>query len=128
MKRYVYSALVALVFVFAFAGGVRAENPEVKLVKSKAKPGGKYAERKGVKQFYELCKNAEQDLDKAIEALQSYIKANTDQPVAVYYLAAAMLEKDDKEKAAEYIELGDKTSPGEAVCVRSGTDRHAGHP
>ena len=112
MKSYVYSVLVALAFVFAFAAGANADTPEVKLVKSKVKSGGKYAERKGVKHFHELSQNAEQDLDKAIEAYKKYIKAYTDQPVAVYYLAAAMLKKGEKEKAAEFIKKADKTSPG----------------
>ena len=112
MKSYVYSVLVALAFTFAFTAGVNADTPEVKLVKSKAKPGGKYADRKGVKYFYELSQNAEQDIDKAVEAYKKYIKTYTDQPVAVYYLAAAMLEKGEKEKAAEFIKKADKTRPG----------------
>ena len=116
-KLFFLLPLLCLVLtVTAFSQIAFAEDvvpTEVEIVKSKVPPGGKHAKNKGVIEFGAMANLlTEGKVDEAITAYEAYILKHKDQPVAVFFVAAAYLEKGNTAKVTELIKLADKTSPG----------------
>ena len=116
-KLFFLLPLLCLVLaVAAFSQIAYAEDvkpTEVELVKSKVPAGGNHAKRAGVAEFVAMAQLlTDGKIDEAILAYEGYIKTRKDQPVAVFYAAAAYLEKGDTAKVTELLKLADKTNPG----------------